>query len=238
MQPSLPPVFHARPVPDEDPFVWAQRHAAEQGAGTLAWRDRAGCLECVVVLEPEEATGTALTVAFAAMLGLGDALGALGPARMPVLFTWPGGVELNGARVGRLRVAVGPEGEGVDEGVPAWLVAGIDVRMHYRPDDAEPGRDLESTALFEEGFGEVTSTDLLESYARHLLHWISRWQDEGFAIVRERWLERWAERGNRVVRDLDGRTHDGIAADVDAAGALVLGDGSAIALRAALASGA
>ncbi|HSK39782.1 MAG TPA: biotin/lipoate--protein ligase family protein [Arenibaculum sp.] len=232
-QPSLPPIFHALPVPGEDPFVRLLRHAGEHGAGTFAWRDEAGCLECVVVLEPEETTPTALTVAFAAMLGLGDALGALGPARMPVLFTWPGGIELNGARVGRLRVAVGPE----TDGVPAWLLAGIELRMHGGPDDAEPGRHPESTTLFEEGFGAVTSTDLLESYARHLLHWISRWQDEGFAVVRKHWLDRWAERGTRVVGNPGGRTYDGIAADVDAYGALVLSDGSAVPLRTALSTG-
>src|SRR5690606_39206581 len=79
--------------------------------------------------------------------------------------------------------------------VPDWLVIGVDLRLVHDDPDREPGEMPGVTSLAEEGGGELTRTDILQSFAAHFLAWLNIWQDEGFRPVHESWMAR-AEGGS------------------------------------------
>jgi hypothetical protein len=82
-----------------------------------------------------------------------------------------------------------------------WLVFGASIRT-VAMTDAEPGLRPLAAALEDEGFDDLGSGRLVESFARHLMVAIDAWQAEGFAAVARNYIARLpAEKGVR--RDID-----------------------------------
>jgi len=68
--------------------------------------------------------------------------------------------------------------------------------------DEEPGLRPLSSALDEEGFDDLGSGALVESFARHLMVAIDAWQEKGFGEIAKSYLSRLTpEQGVR--RDID-----------------------------------
>lgn len=183
--PDLPPGYTLRLcVADAfDTACQAARDGAEDGFMLMV--DRQDRCEAALVLRPLDPVQPALTLAYVGLLGLHDGLAAVAPAETPAGIGWPDRLLVNAACVGGITVAHGPlvEKEGMVD-VPDWLVLGITVQMFADRDDDMPGTELDYTDLHEEGCGEVTVPKLVEAFARHLLHWLDRWQEEGFEPVR------------------------------------------------------
>jgi len=95
---------------------------------------------------------------------------------------WSGGLRLNGAKCGHMRVAASTR-EPAD--VPDWLVVGFELPLW--PASDEMGHTPDQTALYAEGCADVEAPALLESWARHTLNWITRWEEEGAASVHAEW---------------------------------------------------
>ncbi len=199
---DLPPMFEAVTVTG-DAFAAARSLAAGDGeAGTLVISAGVGSagdtvLDLAVVLEPDRPAADCFAVLPIAMLAMADVLASLGPPMKPVGFVWPHLLVLDGARVGRARLAL-PKPS--DDRVPAWLVVGLELRLQFGDGSDEPGRTPERTALFEEGFGEVTATAIVEAFARHLLHRVNRWQEEGLAPATADYRARLVEPAGDAVR--------------------------------------
>ena len=157
-----------------------------------------------------------------ALLGLSDALGALGPPNIPVTFGWPDRIEVNGGTVGGVRVAAAEVRGGADA-IPDWMVLGVSVQVHGFPDDDSPGLRADRTALHEEGFGEVETPALLESFSRHFLAWMNTWQDDGFDQVCAAWIARASDYDGEVSLTVAGEELAGMFTGIDGAGALLLG---------------
>ena len=66
----------------------------------------------------------------------------------------------------------------------------------------EPGLNPLVTALEEEGFTDVISSHVVESFARHFMVAINSWQESGFGAVAKSYLER-LPREQGVRRDID-----------------------------------
>jgi hypothetical protein len=210
---TLPPVFRAVTVRDAA-FASARALAVAGGeAGTLVVTADAAepsppLLELAVVLEPDRPAADCFAALPIAMLAMADALSALGPPLKTVGFVWPDRLVLDGAEVGRARLALpAPHDEPFDQPLPAWLVVGLELRLRLDSDAAEPGRTPDRTALVEEGFGEVTAPEIVEAFARHLLHWVSRWQEEGLAPATQHYRARLVEPASASVR-VDPLTFD------------------------------
>jgi biotin-(acetyl-CoA carboxylase) ligase len=203
--PDLPPGYVLK-LCVADAFGTACQ-AARDGAedGFMLMVDRQDRCEAALVLRPLDPVQPALTLAYVGLLGLHDGLAAVVPAETPASIGWPDRLLVNAACVGGIRVAHGPlvEKQGMAD-VPDWLVLGITVQMSSGRGDDAPGTELDYTDLHEEGCGEVTVPRLVESFARHLLHWLDRWQEEGFEPVRR-----------AVLHDLDDKALQ-IAANGDA----------------------
>jgi len=192
---SLPPAF--RPVAADGDALGTAREMATTGAdpGTFVWAARDDVADCAIVLFPSEPLEQSLPVAYVTMVAVGDALGALIPPVIPVVFGWPDRIVLNGAPVGGIRLlAPAPSG---GEAVPAWMVAGVTLAFKAPSSGPKPGRTMHRTALDMEGCGDLTVPEFLESFARHFLYWMNRWQDDGFTPVKLAWLERAAGYGEK-----------------------------------------
>ncbi len=189
--PQLPPLLSLkRLAPGEDPFetAVAAARAGEGEAGDFHWSQRLDRVELAIVLEPEPPVAESLTMLPLAMVAFGDALGAIGPPVLAVHFRWPDAVDVNGGFVGGFRVAMA-EVENDDQ-VPAWLVIGFSIAVQMDLTDDAPGRKVNETTLYDEGCGDITADQLTESFARHFLTWVHRWEEEGFEPVRLAWLAR------------------------------------------------
>lgn len=206
---SVPPPFHAVCSGPSDAFLRAVVEAeAEAGAATLVWSSRPDLVDLAVVFEPEMPLRQARLVGPVLMLAMADTLAALGPPQKDCRFAWPGTLEVDGAEVGSVSVTAPAFAE--EESVPEWLVAGVKLRLSFPPDVSDPGKTPERTALYEEGFGDVTGVEIVESFSRHLLHWTNRWLEEGGEPVAQEWLDHLTPRllGGAVKHGLDPRTGD------------------------------
>ena len=182
-----------------DAFAHAVEIAPEQGAGTLTYVGRFDLAEFAVVLEPDEPLRTARRTLHLGMTALTDALLSYAPPERMVEIEWPDAIRIDGGLVGGGRIAW-PLDAREDE-PPAWMVFGAMVRT-VSMSDAEPGLNPLTSALEQEGFTDLTSGALVESFARHLMVHSDAWQEYGFAAVAKEYVQR-LPRDKAVRRDID-----------------------------------
>jgi hypothetical protein len=196
----LPPAFRLITLREVgDAFSHAKTHAAKEGAGTLVFVGRFDLVEFAVVLEPDEPLNLARRVFYAGMHALADALAVHAPPEKPIHFDWPDAIRVDDGLVGGGRLAW-PRGADENE-PPKWLVFGGMIRT-VSMTGKEPGLHLLGAALEDEGFDDLTSGRLLETFARHFMVAIDTWQEQGFAPIAKNYLLRLApEKGVR--RDID-----------------------------------
>ncbi len=163
---SLPPGFDARAC-DGD-CVTAAVMAAEGGAdgGTLFHNDLSRRCTFAVVLIPGDAV-TDAAVCDLAGRAIELALAGMAPVGLPIATVREGGVVsgvcVNGGMASWLSLR---RSEDSADGVPNWLVLGVDVAVDAQIQD--PGLDPSRTCLIEEGF-ECAAQDVLAAICRHLL---------------------------------------------------------------------
>ena len=220
-RPMLPPLLRPFAVtPESHPFERCLGLAAEGAeAGTLVWSTGEDACEGAIVLAPEQPRESSLPIILIAMLGLGDALGAMLPPMVAVTFGWPDRIEVNGGVVGGVRFACAATE--TSEAVPDWLVIGFGVAMRDRRTGGAAPDNLRLTTLADEGC-EVLTLDLLEAFGRHLLSWIDRWQEQGVEPVQRAWLSRATGLGKRIEVPLGDHVRSGTFEGLTETGALRL----------------
>ena len=192
---SLPPAFRPVAAGADDDVLSMARDLAAEGAdpGCFVWAKRDDRADCAVVLAPDAPLARSLLVAYVAMVAIGDTLGALMPPVIPVVFGWPDRIVVNGAPIGGIRLLAAATD--APDAAPDWMVIGCTLALKTAPGDDGPGRSPDRTTLEQEGCGDLTTTALLEGFARHFLYWINRWEEDGFVPVKAAWLERAAGYG-------------------------------------------
>jgi biotin-(acetyl-CoA carboxylase) ligase len=197
---ALPPAFSAVRLREVgDAFAHAISIAGEQGAGTLVYVGRFDLAEFALVLEPDEPLLSARRAFYAGMAALAEALAAHAQPDTSVTIDWPDSLLVNQGLVGGGRLAW-PRDIAEDQ-TPEWLVFGGMIRT-VSMSGLEPGLNPLVTALEEEGFTDVMSSQLVESFARNFMRIVDSWQEKGFAAVAKSYIERMpGEQGVR--RDID-----------------------------------
>ncbi len=224
---ALPPIFSVVTLAaDADVLAEAKRLAAD-GAddGTLVWADKDDLLDCAVILHPETGRDELAQLVFVAMLGLGDAMGRAAPPMLELTYSWPNRIMANGGVAARIGLTVsedsGPPENTAGGKPPAWLIihasVNIDIPLPESWDVDNPITSLKSL-----GFEDITPSGLLENYSRHLLTWVNRWEDDGFAPVRSQWLNHVPSRDEHVEIETGGQRISGVFSDIGDDGALVL----------------
>jgi biotin-(acetyl-CoA carboxylase) ligase len=200
---DLPPPFRLVALREAgDAFAHASAHAAELGAGALVFVGRFDLAEFAVVLEPGEALVSARRSFYAGMTALADALSALAPPETPIAIEWPDRLEVAGRLVGAGRLGWPQSADEYER--PDWLVFGAVIRLVSMRSGAA-ALDPLSTALADEGFGEVGAERLVEGFTRHLMVAIDCWQEGEFAAIAQSYLARLRpEPGVRRAIDTSG----------------------------------
>ena len=155
--------------------------------------------EFAVVLEPTDPLVRARRVFYAGMGALADAIAAAAPPETAIHINWPDALYVNWGLVGGGRLAWPKSTD--EANVPAWLVFGATIRTVWNK-RIDPGLTPELTALDEEGFAEITSNQIVESFARNFMQALDVWQESGFATAVRPYLERLA-RENHQSREID-----------------------------------
>ncbi|MGR3622842.1 DUF4444 domain-containing protein [Pseudophaeobacter sp.] len=183
-EPSFPPLMSGLAVSgQEDPFETAcQRAVLGCDAGLIVYNLAPEQLRAALVFAPEVALEQAMGMLPTCGIGFQNALGALAPPEVAVQLEWDGAIRLNGARCGGLRVAASQSDA---TQIPDWLVVGLTLPLW--PASQDGGHARNDTALYAEGCADVKAPALLESWARHSLHWISRWEQDGVAPLHDSW---------------------------------------------------
>jgi BirA family transcriptional regulator, biotin operon repressor / biotin---[acetyl-CoA-carboxylase] ligase len=217
--PQFPPLLegHAVKAPKR-PFAEACRLAGARklGAGDVVWSRNTGRAEFAVVLEPDVALERALQMGPLLMVALGDCLGSLCPPKVAVQYRWPGGILLNGALAGEVRLAAARVPA---DAIPAWLVVGSELDIAAPREDR---RDWSKTSLSEEAGPDITRTDILQSLAAHFLTRLHTWQDEGFRPVHDEWLFRAEGREAPIAVARGGENVEGQVLGLDESANLLL----------------
>jgi biotin-(acetyl-CoA carboxylase) ligase len=197
---DLPPPFRLVTLREAgDAFAHACSIAAQEGAGTLVHVGRFDLAEFAVVLEPDEPLRTARRALYAGMCALGDALAVHAPPEKPINFDWPDGIRVDGGLVGGGRLGWPMGGDEAEP--PQWLVFGAMIRTVAMGEN-EPGLRPLGSALEEEGFDDVGSGRLAETFARHLMVAIDTWQEQGFTALAKNYLARLSPTAG-IRRDID-----------------------------------
>jgi hypothetical protein len=183
---DLPPPFHVVRLREMgDAFAHAKAIAAEEGAGTVVHVGRFD-----------------LAVFYAGMVALRDALAAHAPPERTITFTWPDGIHVEGGLVGGGRLAW--PAQAVETAPPEWLVFGASIRT-VAMGETEAGLRPLAAALDEEGFDDLGSGRLVESFARHLMVALDAWRTGEFASVTREFLHRLTtEKGAMPTLDRNG----------------------------------
>lgn len=183
--PTFPPLMQGVAVSGgEAPFDRARAMAAMGcDGGTVVHNVQADRLRAALVFAPEVALAEAMAMLPLCGVGFQNALGALAPPEVAVHLTWEGGIRVNGALCGQLQVAADTSDPAL---VPDWLVVGLDLVLLQTTED--PGETPDRTALYEEGCADVPAEQLLESWARHVMTWINRWESDGNGPLHAEWM--------------------------------------------------
>ncbi len=200
---ELPPPFRAVALREVgDAFAHAIAIAEKEGAGTLVHVGRFDLAECAVVLEPDEPLRTARRILYAGLASLTDALAAHAPPEKPINIVWPDAILVDGGLIGGGRLAWPADAD--EDAAPAWLVLAVMIHT-VAMGEHEPGLNPLAASLDEEGFFDLGSERLIESFARHLMVTIDAWQQDGFGYVAKGYLSRLApEKGVRRNIDENG----------------------------------
>ncbi len=235
---KLPPLYRLTALGADADVAEQARQMAAAGAdpAMLLCAAREDRLNCAVILHPDLPVDEARLGLYVAILGLGDALGAVVPPGVDVTYAWPNRIEVNIGSVAEIGVMLPDAGSA--GAVADWMTVHATVVI-----DSLEGEGLHhgfpETSLRDEGCAEVTTVMLLEAFARHFLVWVNRWQDDGFEPVRAMWLHHSGKQGDTIAIELEGETLSGRFEGIGDDGALLLDqDGTTrrIALAAALAA--
>lgn len=182
--PSFPPLFTGQAVAGQiDPFEKAQAEALKGcDAGLVVYNLGADTLQGAMVFAPDVPLADAMAMLPLCGVGFQNALGALAPPEVAVHLDWNGGVRVNGAICGGLRVAASNTDP---TAVPDWLIVGLTLRIWPESDD--PGHAPDQTALYAEGCADVDVAVLLEAWVKHTLVGINGWTDDGVSGLHRDW---------------------------------------------------
>lgn len=223
-EPSFPPLLSGQAVTGAiDPFEKAVSLATLGcDAGMIVYNISNDFLRAAFIFAPEVPLEKACAMMIACGLGYSNALGALAPPEVAVHLEWNGGILLNAASCGNLKIAASDDDPAA---VPDWLVVGLTVPL-FPANDQYGGYTPNQTTLFEEGCSEVEPARLLESWARHTLVWVNRWSDEGSVPLHAEWCSKAHGIGENINIAAQNINTNGIFLGVDEDFGLLLRSGT------------
>ncbi|MCV3273090.1 biotin/lipoate--protein ligase family protein [Roseobacter sinensis] len=201
MRPAeLPPLFSALATAGADPFAAACAEAQKGcDAGLVTYDVAPDQLRAAVVFAPDVPLTKAMIMLPLCGIGFQNAFGTLAPPEVSLQLEWGGGLQLNGAHCGGLEISAASR---APEAVPDWMVVALTLTLSS--DAKDTGVTPDVTTLAAEGCGAVDPIDLLDSWIRHTLVWINRWEEDGVRPVHTEWTG--LAHGIGAQTSVDGKT--------------------------------
>ncbi|MFN3613775.1 MAG: biotin--[acetyl-CoA-carboxylase] ligase [Rubrimonas sp.] len=201
-------------------WIVARTQTAARGRRGRAWAAPAGNLCATCLLRPNGGARQAALLSFAACLAVADMFAAIAPGA-DVSLKWPNDALLNGRKAAGVLL----EGAGAG-GDLAWMAVGIGVNLAHHPAPAPDAWPPTSVAA--ETGAAPDPDDAMLALAEAFARWTGTLERDGFRPLRAAWLARAARLGQKLIARLPLETVEGVFADVDDEGALVLSQGGAL----------
>ncbi|MFN3460850.1 MAG: biotin--[acetyl-CoA-carboxylase] ligase [Oceanibaculum sp.] len=193
--------------------VTAVEQLGGRGRRGRAWTSPPGNLYLSAILRPSCPPGQAAQLSFVACLAMRDAVRGFLPDSVPVAVKWPNDVLVAGGKISGILLETGP----VSGGDVAYVILGMGINLAHHPEGAE--RPATSLAALQADPGVEPVRDAL---LQALGHWDGQWRAQGFAPIREAWLRDAVGLGAPIQVRLPDSTLEGVFADLDMDGALLL----------------
>jgi BirA family biotin operon repressor/biotin-[acetyl-CoA-carboxylase] ligase len=187
--------------------VHADQQTAGRGRLQRTWVSPPGNLYISVVLRLEVPPGRLPDLSFVTALAVADTVDALLPKSVRAMLKWPNDVLVRGAKIAGILLE--------QAGDATVIGIGLDV---LRAPDAKGW--LTTSIAASGGIASVDGArDILLS---RLSHYLTSWQTQGFAPIRDAWLERAHPIGATLRVTVQGEGMEGAFGGLDDAGALLL----------------
>lgn len=194
-------------------LVWALRQTEGRGRRGRPWISPEGNLYASLILRPACTPASAAQLSFVTAGALADALQPLIPEGV-CQCKWPNDVLLDDRKAAGILLESEPDMTG---GID-WLVIGVGINVQHYPLNSE----FPATSLRNEGSRIDEPGPVLVRFVQAFSTWYDAWSTEGFAPVREGWLQLARGIGGPIAVRLSDRTLNGVFADLDSDGALLL----------------
>lgn len=231
--PQFPPLLKGHSFENKTGLIDYVKTKADEGsfsAGDLIWSSATKRAECAIVLEPDISPSQALAMVPLAMVAVADSLGAIAPPNLAITFGWPNKIFANGALVGEVNMEFPLQFKTTElsqtSSPPDFAILYLNIKIAFEQSSSlkeqEPGANLTTTVLHEEGCGEIDRTQIIESWSRHFLTWLDSWEQEGFKAVQENWMFRAKKRNQLLSIKTKTAIYQGKVIGLDEEGGLLL----------------
>lgn len=138
---------------------------------------------------------------------------------LPLGIKWPNDLLAGGRKVCGILTEIKAEIDAVE-----YIVLGIGLNANLEAGDFSPEVRPQATSLYLELGRPVERVPLFQRILSWLEKWYERWQEEGFAPVREAWKEASITLGQEVRVNSWREVFQGVALDIDDEGSLLVRD--------------
>jgi BirA family biotin operon repressor/biotin-[acetyl-CoA-carboxylase] ligase len=190
--------------------VWAHEQTAGRGRQGNAWVSMPGNLFMSMIMRPKAPTAQVGQLSLLTGVAVANVLESIVPAENKVRLKWPNDVFIDGKKAAGVLIETETQGQ---LRLP-WAVIGIGLNVAAAPKDAVSLHDI--------GVTSHEAGHVLELISREVLLLLSRWEEEGFAPVREAWLSRAYKLGQAITARLPKETVTGVFEGLDEKGALLI----------------
>ncbi len=192
--------------------VFARQQTAGRGRLGRHWVSPRGNLHVSFVLRYDLPPARQGVVGFAAALAVADLVDEHLSGGDRARLKWPNDVLVEGAKVAGILLEAD-----ASSGTP-WLVLGVGVNLRHAP----PDMPYPVASLASLGASVPAVEAALDQLVAKLGSWLTLWECNGFAPVREAWLRRGPAPGTALRVTVGSLVREGAFQDLDADGALLL----------------
>ncbi len=193
--------------------VRADEQTAGRGRRGRNWSSPPGNLYFSVLLRPDCPAGRVAELSFVLAVAAGDTVAAL-TAEERVHHKWPNDILLDECKLSGIML----ESSLADDGAVDWVIAGCGMNLVSHPTDSA----FPATNLGDAGALPPPPEEMLGIFLERLGSLFDRWQEDGFASVREAWLARAWRIGRDLTIRLPDREIHGVFETLDSVGTLIL----------------
>ena len=207
----------ARDGAAEGSVVLAERQMQGKGRRERGWESLPGGVAVSVLFTPRLAPDRISQFLLLAGVAAAEAVNEQTEIRAGL--KWPNDVLLQGKKIGGILAEMASDAERIEH-----LILGVGLNLNTAEKDIPAGIRDSATSVRAACGGPVSRPQVVRDLLARLEHYYFRLLQSDFSPVRQEWLRHNVTLGRRVRADTDNTVFEGLAADIDHTGALLLQD--------------